>query len=356
MAYENMTYEVILQRMMDSVTSQYPNLDNREGSIIFNALAPAAVELAIMYTELDNVLNESFVNTASREFLLIACEQMGIDTLQFYANSGSHKGEFDVEVPIGSRWNYDLYNYEVTEYLGKEGDYHTYKMICETTGTAPNNTTGDLTPITDAPDGLTHAKVVECLIEGENETPDDEIRYAYYNYVNSTISDGNTAQYQMWCDSYNGVGRAKIFPLWNGANTVKVSILSSSNGVASDELIEEFQKYLDPNSEGMGNGVAPIGAKVTVTTAQENSISVSATVTMKDGYTDTSIITTALEEYFSELAYDKTMVGYMNVGAKILAVEGVESIGNLLVNGKTTDITLGNEEIPVLTSANWVVN
>ena len=66
MAYENMTYEVILKRMMDRVTEQYPNLDNREGSLIFNALAPAAIELAIMYTELDNVLKESFIDTASR--------------------------------------------------------------------------------------------------------------------------------------------------------------------------------------------------------------------------------------------------------------------------------------------------
>ena len=39
MAYENMTYELILQRMMDRVSLQYPNLDTREGSILFNALA-----------------------------------------------------------------------------------------------------------------------------------------------------------------------------------------------------------------------------------------------------------------------------------------------------------------------------
>ena len=39
MAYENMTYELILKRMMDRVTTNYPNLDRREGSIIFNGLA-----------------------------------------------------------------------------------------------------------------------------------------------------------------------------------------------------------------------------------------------------------------------------------------------------------------------------
>lgn len=65
MAYESQTYEVILSRMIARVAAKYPNLDTREGALIFDALAPAALELAVMYTELDNALNESFVNTAS---------------------------------------------------------------------------------------------------------------------------------------------------------------------------------------------------------------------------------------------------------------------------------------------------
>lgn len=355
MAYENMTYEVILKRMMDKVTTQYPNLDDREGSIIFNALAPAAIELAIMYTELDNVLSESFVNTATREYILIGCRQMGMDTSIFEASAGVHKGEFDVEVQIGSRWNCDLYNYEVTEYIGKVGDYYTYKMKCETVGTAPNNMTGDLTAITDIPTGLTYAKVTECLVEGENETSDEDIRTAYYDYINSTISDGNVGQYKRWCENYDGIGNFKIFPLWNGANTVKVSILSASNHAATEELVAEFQQYLDPGVEGMGNGVAPIGAFVTVSTATEVPINVSAKVKLKDGYSDTNIINTALEEYFARISYEKAMVAYMNVGAAILDVDGVEFITDLKINNGTSDITLASEEIPTVGTTTWTV-
>lgn len=356
MAYEKITYEVILNRMMNVVRELYPNIDTREGSIIFNALAPAAVELAVMYYELDNVLKESFVNTASREYLLIGCEQMGMDVEAFNASAGVHKGEFDVEIAIGSRWNCELYNYTVTEYMGVENDYHTYRLQCETVGTAPNTTVGDLTPITDVPTGLTYARVSECLIEGENETADDDIRAAYRDYVNSSATDGNIKQYQRWCDEYEGIGNSKIMPLWNGANTVKVSILSASNHVASDELVADFQEYLDPNSEGMGNGVAPIGSFVTVTTATEVPISVSATVTMKNGYSDTTVIDTALSDYFSSIAYEKSVVAYMHVGAAILNADGVESINNVLINGGTADIPLGNEEIPTLGTTNWTVS
>jgi uncharacterized phage protein gp47/JayE len=355
MAYENMTYEVILQRMMDRVKKDYPNLDYREGSMIFNALASAALEFAIMYTELDNTRNESFVITASREYMLLGCEQMGMDISVFEASPGVHKGAFNVKVPIGSRWNCDLYNYTVTEYLGLENARFTYRMNCETPGSAPNNLQGSLTPITDIPEGLSYAEVIECLIEGENETSDEEVRQAYQDYINSTASDGNVTQYKRWCDNYEGIGNHKIIQQWNGANTVKVSILSSSNRAASEELINEFQEYLDPNSEGMGNGVAPIGAIVTVSTATELPITVSATVTMKSGYSDATPINEALTKFFADIAYEKSMVAYMTVGAVILGVNGVDSVSDLKVNGKTEDVILETEQIPVLSSGTWTV-
>lgn len=356
MAYENITYEVIMKRMMNRVSADYPNLDTREGSIVFNALASAAVEMAIMYTELDNTRNESFIDTATREYKLIACKQMGIDTSQFEANAGTHKAEFNVEVPIGSKWNCDIYNYEVMEYLGLEGELHTYSLLCDTMGTAPNNQKGDLTAITDYPNGLSHAKLVECLIEGENEKSNDDIVSVYYEYVNSTVTDGNVAQYKRWCNEYDGIGNSKIFPLWNGEGTVKVSILSASNHKATDELVAEFQEYLDPGTTGMGDGIAPIGAFVTVATATEVPINISATIKMKSGFTDTSGITTALDKFLSSLAYEKNQVSYMTVGATILGVNGVEYVSDLVINGGIADIILGEEEIPSLGTTNWVVS
>lgn len=353
MAYENMTYEFIVQRMMNRVTLQYPDLDNREGSIIFNALASAAMELAIMFSELDNVRNESSVSTASREYILTGCKDMGMDVSVFDASAGTHKAVFNVEVPLNSRWNCEMYNYTVTEYIGVEENNHAYKMVCETTGTAPNNQTGDLTPISDAPEGLDTARLVKCLIEGENETSDEDIRTAYYEFVNSTATDGNVNQYKRWCNEYDGIGNSKVIPLWNGDNTVKVSILSTSNRAASDLLIAEFQKELDPGATGMGDGKAPIGAFVTVSTATELPINVVAKVTMKSGYTDTTPINTALVKYFSDTAYKKSVVSYMNIGAVILGVEGVDSISNLTINGGTSDINLSTEQIAVLGTTTW---
>jgi uncharacterized phage protein gp47/JayE len=358
MAYEGMTYEVILHRMMDRVTTIYPNIDTREGSILFNALAPAAIELAIMYTELDNAINESFVNTASREYLLIGCEQMGMDTSVFDATHGVFRGEFDAEIDIGSRWNFDSYNYTVTEYLGVEENLYVYKLQCETSGSAPNVYSGILTPINYIPANLGYAVITGCLIEGENEATDDEIRNAYSEFINSASIDGNVNQYKKWCNEYDGIGNSKILPLWNGANTVKVSILSESNTKASDELIQEFQEYLDPNTTGMGDGVAPIGAFVTVGTATTKTINVSAEVAVQEDYdseTVMSMMSETLSVYFRDISYVKSTVSYMSVGAVLSDVDGVEFINNLRVNNSTANIPIDAEEVPVLGTTTWTV-
>lgn len=356
MAYENQTYEVILTRMMDRVRATYPDLDDREGSILFNALAPAALELAVVYTELDNVLSESFPGTATRDYLLISCEQMGMDISQFDAYSGTFRGEFNTEVSIGSQWNCDLYNYTVTKYLGVVDGYHSYEMSCDTIGVAPNTVRGSLLPITEAPTALTHAELVECLIEGEDEVSDDEIRELYFSRVKDNVSDGNVATYQQWCNEYDGIGNAKIFPLWNGGNTVKVSILSTSNEVASDTLVENFQNYLDPGSTGMGDGVAPIGSVVTVTTASPKTVNVEATITLKDGYTNADHLTGVINDYFRTISYEKNHVPYMSVGSALLNADGVEGVTNLKLNGGIVDISLADEEIPVLGSVKWTVS
>jgi uncharacterized phage protein gp47/JayE len=117
-----------------------------------------------------------------------------------------------------------------------------------------------------------------------------------------------------------------------------------------------MQEYFDPGVTGMGDGVAPIGAFVTVTTATEVPINVGGTVKLKDGYSDTTAIDEALEKYFSEISYNKSLISYMTVGSVILAVEGVDFVTDLVINGGTADIAIGDEEIPTVGETAWVVS
>ena len=65
--YENLTYERIMSRVLANVPS---NVDKRQGSVIYDAVAPVCSEIAQIYGALDNCLNESFADTAQRDYLV----------------------------------------------------------------------------------------------------------------------------------------------------------------------------------------------------------------------------------------------------------------------------------------------
>lgn len=59
--FENQTFEEIMERMLERISDE---IDKRENSVIWNALAPAAAELALSYIWLDQVLNLVYADTA----------------------------------------------------------------------------------------------------------------------------------------------------------------------------------------------------------------------------------------------------------------------------------------------------
>lgn len=123
--YEDKTYEAILQEKLARVAS---SLDKREGSIIFDALAPNSLESAMIYVALDTVLNETFADTASRDYLIMRCAERGITPLPATCAVGI--GEFSMDIPIGTRFSCDKYNWTVTEKI----ESLKYYLTCETAG------------------------------------------------------------------------------------------------------------------------------------------------------------------------------------------------------------------------------
>ncbi len=110
--FEDMSYEKILQRMLDRVPNMF---DKREGSIIFDALAPAAMELMGMYIELENVIKETFADTASREYLIKRTAERGV--VPYPASNAYLKARVypeTLEIRVGSRFSLNDLNYTVS--------------------------------------------------------------------------------------------------------------------------------------------------------------------------------------------------------------------------------------------------
>lgn len=342
--FEDMTYENILNDML----SRVPNdVDKREGSIIYDALAPAAFKLAEMYFQLHNYVDLFFVDTAVGEFLDRKAADYGITRKP--ATKALRKIETSDPVDIGTRWGFKDTTYIIIE---KVSDTE-YIAECEQAGSIGNQYSGDLENI-DNVSGVT-ASLTEIITTGADEETDEELRNRLRENIINPAQDGNAARYKKWAIEYPGIGNAKVFPLWNGGNTVKIAITNAQYLPAEPSLVAAFQEYLDPGAEGKGNGVAPIGAKVTVTGGVQKDINIAANVTLTEGYTEPTGAAEAISNYLASIVFEKNSVSYMKIGSALLDCPSIADVSDLTVNGGTVDIALDGEEIPVLNSLNLVV-
>ena len=175
--YEDMTYEKILNRMLGAVTEEFPDMDTREGSVIYTALAPAAAELAQLYISLDGVLEETFADTASRDFLIKRSAERGItpnDAVCAEVIATITPSSLILE--NNTRFSCRQYNYYVTGAAQTPGQYF---LKCETAGTAPNSNRGTLTPISYI-EGLETAEITEISSFGEDEEGTEALRTRYF--------------------------------------------------------------------------------------------------------------------------------------------------------------------------------
>lgn len=381
--YEEKTFENILSSMLSYVNDQNTDLDTRTGSLIYNALAPIALELESAYHEMDMILTETFLETASKEYLVKHGNQIGLELNE--ATYAHFKGEFNVDVEIGSRFNLDEFNYNVIDKLSEPTDdypYYTCELVCETAGSEPNSYLGDLTPITFV-SNLSHAKLTAVVIYGEDEEETEAYRYRLQVHVKQPPINGNVYQYNEWLAEYDGVGKYRTIPCWNGVNTVKLLISNSENKGASGELVSQVQEYFDPpvatinddvedvsypQGRGMGNGQAPIGAIVTVATITEVPVVVNCEIVLKEGYNAPVGVQEAVDEYLNSLALNKTTISYMAISAEIYNAESVADVTTLTitVNGTVMDtaitpfvpsVTIQDDEVAVLDVENstWEV-
>jgi uncharacterized phage protein gp47/JayE len=347
--YEHVTYESILQRMLDRIPA---TMDKREGSIIYDALAPAAIELQLMYIELDVIMSESFADTASREYLIRRASERGI--IPEPATSAILKGVFTpntVDV-LGKRFSCGKLNYVAIEKI-TDGEY---KMQCETVGLDGNTSFGQMIPI-EYIEGLETAEFTEILIPGEAEEDTEVFRKRYFESFDSQAFGGNIADYKKKVNDIQGVGGTKVTPVWNGGGTVMLTITNSNFESASDELIQLVQETIDPTQDASGKGLAPIGHIVTVRSAEEVSINVTTSITYEPNYSF-DVLKTQIEEaigkYLSELRKTWDDNEYLTIrssqiDARLLDITGIVDIQNTNVNNVKNFVT-SEYQIPIMGS------
>lgn len=340
------TKDVILRRMLDRSPV---DIDKRQGTITWDTLSPASIELERLYIELDNVLQFGFVNeNQPREYLELRCKEIGITpkpalkaigTVTFYGDDGTL-------VPAGTRVYTDeetpVYFVTVEEGTITDGQA-TISTEAEQGGTDGNVPAGAISLHVGNIVGVANV-VNEVPFEGGTDVETDEsLLQRYFDRVRLPATSGNAGHYHIWATEVAGVGAVKVYPLWDGAGTVKVVITSGDKRAPTGALIGDVYTHIEENR--------PIGAEVTVEGAVEKPFTITANINVASGYTIQQIqadFERSVIGYFNSVAFVETYISYAQIGRLLFDIKGLVDHTGLLVNGDINNILLEDIEVPIL--------
>jgi uncharacterized phage protein gp47/JayE len=341
--FEEQTYDAIMQRLLNNVSA---DVDKTEGSLIYDALAPVALELAQAYVELDNILQIVFAQTSYGEWLDKRAAEFGIYRKTGTKATGQVKftGTDGTVIPAGTIVQTEAaLQFQTIAEVTISGGIATANIEALEIGSTYNVPANTITILPVSIVGITSVTNESPTTGGTNDEDDTSLLNRLLIKVQLPVTSGNVNHYKLWALDVAGVGDAKVFPLWSGAGTVKVVIIDSNKHPASADIVNAVASYIEDNR--------PIGASVTVESAQALNIDITATITRDTNYTleqVTANVNSKITAYLQSIAFKQNIVSYARIGSLLLDSTGVLDYSNLTINGGASNITVGDEQVAVL--------
>ena len=363
------SFEQILDRTLNN--ELLTDMDKREGSIVYDTLAPVCMELADAYVKMDilesqlslltatgtNLDNRAYEQGMAREQATQA-ERIGTfkkyqvdeQTGEYVKDELGNKILIDMDIPEGSRFVSPENDSIIYEFIGKDDEDENI-LRCETYGTVGNEYIGTILPLTAIPD-LVEAKITGTHIPAQDTESDDELRTRVINKLNSLSFGGNIDSYIEKVSSIDGVGTCKVFPAWQYNGSVLLSVVDSSYEPITQSFADRIKEEIDPEeSSGQGVGFAPIGHYVTITTPIKSNVKVQFHLDLEAGVTAGNVqeeCERRIEEYFNSVRHnfsqDNTLGIYRaRIIDTIIEIPEVLNITDVLLNDVDADIVYTDE-------------
>lgn len=346
--FEEMTYETIMRSMMEDMPD---DIDTSEGSLIFNACAKQAVRLEEAYLILSGIEKNMYADTADLEHLIRNGNDRGC-----YINQATYSeitAQFNCEVPLGSRWNLDEYNYTVFNVINDAE--HIYRLGCDEPGAEPNHITGELDPI-EYVENFEWGRSIKCILEGTDQEETESYRarlLATYNYRGFA---GNREYYKSRVKELRGVYGCKLERVKTPSDRIAITIIGQDYRTPPQDVITATQTAVDPVvNSGEGEGFAPIGHRVSITGVKETTVNITTTITCESGYTTEALmsyINQAVDEYLLSLRKeweenDTIIVRILQIEAAIVKIKGIIDVTGTLINGTDDNLQITDKSVPV---------
>ena len=237
--------------------------------------------------------------------------------------------------------------YEITEDIKISGTTPVHIVATESgeVGNTDKNTVTTMVTSNANVKSITNPEKIEG---GTDEETDDVLRERYYLRLSMPATSGNKAHYILWARECDGVGGAKVTRDAEVNNKVNLFICSDDRNAPDEKVIKNVQNYIDPNKNGDGSGVAPVGAICEVFSAGIKSVLISGKLVLDNTLSEEETIQnikTAIVDYFSQNNFNKTELSYARILNIALSCNGVNDITDFKVNNGYSNIQCEETEI-----------
>ena len=339
--YSEQTYEVIKQRILDNIAL---DIDKREGSILNTFASANAMSLAKAYIEMGDILSLGFIEDTFDTYLDKRVSEFGVYRKQGTKATGQIKATGDEGTVISNGTTFlcnDLKFVMLNDVVIGEEDDICY-VEAEEVGYKYNLSPNSIFTLIEPINGVKTLTNETAFKNGVDIETDEELRKRFIKVVNNPSTSGNKNHYEEWALEVNGVGRAIVYPLWNGNGTVKVMIVGNDNKPVLEEVITNCKLHIEENM--------PIGCQLTVITPTNLDITIVANIELKEGYDKEEIkqeFEAKINEYLKTVTTELT---YSKVYGLLANILGVEDITSLTINGGTQNIAIAEDKIVNISS------
>lgn len=232
-----------------------PGLDISEGSFIWDALAPVALELATAAANAQQALARSFAETTFGAYLDLRVAEHGLTRLPAVAATGTlhvigAPGTTIPDATVFSTASSTAVPAVLFQTVGAAvipgGGAVDIPIRAVVAGALGNVSANAITFFATGIPGATSAANPAVTTGGLDTESDAALLSRYLIYVANPAAGGNAADYTNWALSVPGVGKVVVVPIASGAGTVALSIVDTNLAVPTQALVDAVQNYIAP--------------------------------------------------------------------------------------------------------------
>lgn len=357
-------YEKTYEEIKSGILSDITLTDKREGSFVQDMISPVALELEKVYAQFDRIMDMAFISELSGELLDKKAAEYGIYRRQGVkaetkvrgnSTTATRPSSFRVGTVFTTENGLNFVVVSGTQVIGTSSGngYRIAPAQAEEFGEEYNLPYGTVVTTTTSIANASSFYLSIAATGGVTPETDEMLRARLLNHLQKPATSGNENQYREWAMEVDGIGDAKIFPQAKSSVTnhhytteigsVTILPITTAKRQISSSQATQVTNYI--------NARRPIGAKIYVARGTESTMAVTAAITIDAGANADDIkqkFTDLFTAYIKSCVFRLYTIDYNRCLSMFYDIEGVVSVTTFTLNSGTTNVTLYENQIPVV--------